>query len=148
MPPTSFSADRRSTSTRSISPKRPGVRYWLKRHFATANYRSAKALLDHPVGKRLGRAVQSTNLTAILLAGSNAPQPVEHAFMPPFARGHGDDELAAVANFVNGFFGNGTTKVTAADIDKARKACPRESNSNENLEVSFRNRTSAIWPPS
>jgi hypothetical protein len=28
MPPTSFSADRRSTSTRSISPKRPEVRYW------------------------------------------------------------------------------------------------------------------------
>ena len=61
---------------------------------------------------------------AILLAGSNAPLPVERAFMPPFARGHSDDELAAVANFVNGFFGNGTTKVTAADIDKARKALP------------------------
>jgi hypothetical protein len=28
MPPTSFSADRRSTSTRSISPTRPEVRYW------------------------------------------------------------------------------------------------------------------------
>ena len=66
----------------------------------------------------------ATNLTAILLAGSNAPLPVEHAFMPPFARGHTDDELAAVANFVNGFFGNGATKVTAADIDKARKALP------------------------
>jgi hypothetical protein len=61
---------------------------------------------------------------AILLAGSNAPLPVEHAFMPPFARGRSDDELAAVANFVNGFFGNGTAKVTAADIDKARKALP------------------------
>ena len=51
-------------------------------------------------------------------------RPVEHAFMPPFARGHSDDELAAVANFVNGFFGNGTAKVTTADIDKARKALP------------------------
>jgi mono/diheme cytochrome c family protein len=61
---------------------------------------------------------------AILLAGSNAPLPVEHAFMPPFARGHSDDELAALANFVNGFFGNGMAKVTAADIDKARKALP------------------------
>jgi mono/diheme cytochrome c family protein len=66
----------------------------------------------------------ATNLMAILLAGSNAPLPVEHAFTPPFARGHSDDELAAVANFVNGFFGNGTAKVTAADIDKARKALP------------------------
>jgi hypothetical protein len=50
----------------------------------------------------------ATNLMAILLAGSNAPPQVEHAFMPPFVRGHTEDELAAVANFVNGFLGNGT----------------------------------------
>jgi hypothetical protein len=56
------------------------------------------------------------------VAGSNAPLPVEHAFMPPFARGHNDDEVAAVTNFVNSIFGNGTAKVTAVDIDKARKA--------------------------
>ena len=76
------------------------------------------------IGSRTVNDPDATNLTAILLAGSNAPLPVEHAFMPPFARGHGDDELAAVANFVNGFFGNGMAKVTAADIDKARKALP------------------------
>jgi len=76
------------------------------------------------IGSRTVNDPDATNLTAILLAGSNAPLPVEHAFMPPFARGHSDDELAAVANFVNGFFGNGTAKVTAADIDKARKAVP------------------------
>jgi mono/diheme cytochrome c family protein len=75
-------------------------------------------------GSRTVNDPDATNLMAILLAGSNAPLPVEHAFMPPFARGHSDDELAAVANFVNGFFGNGTTKVTAADIDKARNALP------------------------
>jgi mono/diheme cytochrome c family protein len=78
---------------------------------------------DHPLDGTVNDP-DATNLTAILLAGSNAPLPVEHAFMPPFARGHSDDELAAVANFVNGFFGNGTTKVTAADIDKAWKALP------------------------
>jgi mono/diheme cytochrome c family protein len=76
------------------------------------------------LGSRTVNDPDATNLTAILLAGSSAPLPVEHAFMPPFARGHSDDELAAVANFVNGFFGNGTAKVTAADIDKARKALP------------------------
>ena len=43
------------------------------------------------------------NLMAILLVGSNASLPVEHAFVPLFAHGHSDDELAAVANFVNGF---------------------------------------------
>ena len=75
-------------------------------------------------GSRTVNDPDATNLMAILLAGSNAPLPVEHAFMPPFARGHSDDELAAVANFVNGFFGNGTAKVTSADIDKARKALP------------------------
>ena len=72
-------------------------------------------------GSRTVNDPDATNLTAILLAGSNAPLPVEHAFMPPFARGHGDDELAAVVNFVNGFFGNGTTKVTAAGIDILRR---------------------------
>ncbi len=76
------------------------------------------------VGSRTVNDPDATNLVAILLAGSNAPLPVEHAFMPPFAHGHTDDELAAVANFVNGFFGNGTAKVTAADVDKARKALP------------------------
>jgi mono/diheme cytochrome c family protein len=54
-------------------------------------------------GSRTLNDLVATNLTAILLAGSNAPLPVEHAFMPPFARGHSGDELAAVANFVNGF---------------------------------------------
>jgi mono/diheme cytochrome c family protein len=76
------------------------------------------------LGSRTVNDPDATNLMAILLAGSNAPLPVEHAFMPPFAHGHTDDELAAVANFVNGFFGNGTAKVTTADIDKARKALP------------------------
>jgi mono/diheme cytochrome c family protein len=76
------------------------------------------------IGSRTVNDPDATNLMAILLAGSNAPLPVEHAFMPPFARGHSHDELAAVANFVNGFFGNGTARVTTADIDKARKALP------------------------
>jgi mono/diheme cytochrome c family protein len=76
------------------------------------------------LGSRTVNDPDATNLMAIMLAGSNAPLPVEHAFMPPFARGHTDDELAAVVNFANGFFGNGTAKITAADIDKARKALP------------------------
>jgi mono/diheme cytochrome c family protein len=77
------------------------------------------------LGSRTVNDPDATNLIAILLAGSNAPLPVEHAFMPPFARGHTDDELAAVANFVNGYFGNGRTQVTAADIDKTRKSLPQ-----------------------
>jgi mono/diheme cytochrome c family protein len=86
--------------------------------------RGAQSPYADLIGSRTVNDPDATNLMAILLAGSNAPLPVEHAFMPPFSRGHSDDELAAVANFVNGFFGNGMAKVTTADIDKARKALP------------------------
>ncbi len=40
------------------------------------------------LGSRTVNDPDATNLMAILLAGSSAPLPVEHAFMPPFARGH------------------------------------------------------------
>jgi hypothetical protein len=59
---------------------------------------------------------------AILLSGSNVKLPAEHIFMPTFVRGHSDDELAAVANFVASYFGNGATKVTVSDVGAARKA--------------------------
>ena len=78
------------------------------------------------LGSRTVNDPDATNLMAILLTGSNAPLPVEHAFMPPFAHGHTDDELAAVTNFVNDYFGNGTSHVTAADIDKAGKFLPQD----------------------
>jgi mono/diheme cytochrome c family protein len=74
------------------------------------------------LGSRTVNDPDATNLKAILLSGSSAPLPIQNAFMPPFSRGHTDDELAAVANFVNGYFGNGMAKVTAADIGKARKS--------------------------
>jgi mono/diheme cytochrome c family protein len=79
------------------------------------------------LGSRTVNDPAATNLMAILLAGSNTPLPAEHVFMPPFWRGHSDDELAAVANFCNGYFGNGTAKVSAADIGTARKALPQTS---------------------
>jgi mono/diheme cytochrome c family protein len=99
-------------------------RNWVKCRTQRPSAYVAANLAAHLIGSRTVNDPDAPNLTAILLAGSNAPLPVEHAFMPPFARGHSDDELAAVANFVNGFFGNGTVKVTAADIDKARRALP------------------------
>jgi len=73
------------------------------------------------LGSRTVNDPDATNLRAMVLAGSDAPLPIEHAFMPMFARGHSNDELAAVANFVNGYFGNRTASVSAADIDKERK---------------------------
>jgi hypothetical protein len=77
------------------------------------------------VGSRTVNDPDATNLMAILLAGSNAPLPVEHPFMPPFVRGHSDDELAAVANFVTGFFGNGTTKVPPPTSTRLARRCRR-----------------------
>ena len=74
------------------------------------------------LGSRTVNDPDATNLKAILIGGSNAPMPIEHAFMPPFSRGHSSDELAAVANFVNAYFGDGTARVTATDIDQARKS--------------------------
>jgi mono/diheme cytochrome c family protein len=76
------------------------------------------------IGSRTVNDPDAINLIAIVLAGSRAPLPIERAFMPPFARGHTDDELAAVANFVNGYFGNGTSRVSAGDIANARKSLP------------------------
>ena len=76
------------------------------------------------LGSRTANDPEATNLIAILLSGSSAPLPIQNAFMPPFAHGHTDDELAAVANFVNAYFGNGTSRVTAANIDKAHKSLP------------------------
>jgi mono/diheme cytochrome c family protein len=73
-------------------------------------------------GSRTVNDPTATNLMAILLSGSDQKLPAQHIFMPAFVRGHSDDELAAVANFVNGYFGNGTSAITATDIDKERKS--------------------------
>lgn len=74
------------------------------------------------LGSRSVNDPNATNMLQILLAGSNAQLPLQHAFMPPFAHGHTDDEIAAVVNFVNAYFGNGTAHITAADVQAARKA--------------------------
>lgn len=76
------------------------------------------------LGSRTVNDPAATNVMAILLQGSNTPLPAQHVFMPPFVRGHSDDELAAATNFVNHYFGNGTANVTAADVGKARAALP------------------------
>ncbi|HEX9465207.1 MAG TPA: cytochrome c [Alphaproteobacteria bacterium] len=67
---------------------------------------------------------EGTNLAAILIGGSTVQYPTGRVFMPPFGKGRSDDELAAVANFANAYFGNGTAHLTAADIDHIRKMLP------------------------
>ena len=63
-------------------------------------------------------------LVQVILHGSSLRVAGQTQAMPDFGASYSDADVAAVANFVSGLFGNGTTKVTAADIDKARKALP------------------------
>jgi mono/diheme cytochrome c family protein len=76
------------------------------------------------LGSRTLNDPEATNLMAVVIAGSGAPSSDHPRFMPPFGNGRSDDELAAVTNFANGYFGNGTSKVTADEVAKARKAMP------------------------
>jgi mono/diheme cytochrome c family protein len=88
------------------------------------NGKGAQSPYANLLGSRTVNDPAATNIIAIALSGSKTPLPAEHVFMPPFGRGHSDDELAAVTNFINGHFGNGTANVTVTDIEKARKALP------------------------
>jgi mono/diheme cytochrome c family protein len=69
------------------------------------------------VGNRTVNDPKGTNLVRVVLEGVHLNGLIS---MPAFGRGHTDDEIAAVANFVNGTFGNGALKLTAADIDDIR----------------------------
>jgi len=76
------------------------------------------------LGSRTVNDPGGTNLMAVLIEGAQFHFPRENVFMPPFARAHSNDEIAAVANFVSTTFGNGTAKVAAADVAKARTPGP------------------------
>ncbi|MDF2116578.1 cytochrome c [Roseiarcaceae bacterium H3SJ34-1] len=76
------------------------------------------------VGSRTVNDPGGTNLLAVLIEGAQYHFPRETTFMPPFARGHSNDEIAAVANFVSATFGNNTARVSAADVMKARSPAP------------------------
>jgi len=75
-------------------------------------------------GSRTVNDPAATNLMGVVLTGSTTELGDQRIFMPPFGNGHSDDELAAVVNFVNTYFGNGTAKVSSADIAAMRKSLP------------------------
>lgn len=76
------------------------------------------------IGSNTVNDPNGTNLINVVLGGSKIELGGQKVFMPPFAVGHSDDELAAVVNFVNHYFGNGTSRVTAANIDAAKQWLP------------------------
>ncbi|HVA15692.1 MAG TPA: cytochrome c [Stellaceae bacterium] len=75
-------------------------------------------------GSRTVNDPAATNLMAVVLSGSTTQLGDQHIFMPPFGNGPSDDELAAVVNFVNGYFGNRTANVTTGDIAAMRESLP------------------------
>ncbi|MDB5534604.1 MAG: cytochrome c family protein [Hyphomicrobiales bacterium] len=76
------------------------------------------------VGSRTVNDPGGTNLMAVLIEGAQFRFPRETTFMPPFARAHSDDEIAAVANFTSAAFGNGAARISASDVARARSPGP------------------------
>ncbi|HVV93371.1 MAG TPA: cytochrome c [Hyphomicrobiales bacterium] len=72
------------------------------------------------IGSRTVNDPAGTNLVNVMLEGVYLDLNGGPVFMPPFAAAHSNDEIAAVANFVNHRFGNGAAHVTAADVVSAR----------------------------
>jgi mono/diheme cytochrome c family protein len=71
------------------------------------------------LGSRTVNDPGAHNLISVLLQGAHFKFKTD-VFMPPFARAHSNDEIAALANFVNTAFGNGTARVTGADVERVR----------------------------
>ena len=63
---------------------------------------------------------EGVNLVRVMLVGADIKTSKGHGFMPAFAEAYGDDELAAVANYVIHQFGGKTGLVTAQDVHARR----------------------------
>jgi mono/diheme cytochrome c family protein len=62
------------------------------------------------------------NVVQVMLHGARMNIRGQLVYMPAFARGYTDGELAAVANYVIGHFGGKAGKVTPEMVRKARSA--------------------------
>ena len=72
------------------------------------------------LGSRTPNDPDAVNAINIVLQGAPMQDGNGSRFMPPFAGAHSDEELAALVNFVNASFGNGTAHVGRAEIARAR----------------------------
>lgn len=71
-------------------------------------------------GLRTVNDPEATNLVQVLLGGDKLENPHGDHFMPGFARGYSNQELAAVTNFVLEHFGHAQGEMTAEEIEKRR----------------------------
>jgi mono/diheme cytochrome c family protein len=69
-------------------------------------------------GDRSANDPATVNLTQVLLQGAHLHTPDGKIFMPSFGRGYSDAEIAAVANYVAGRFGSGTSSMTPDEVAK------------------------------
>jgi mono/diheme cytochrome c family protein len=79
------------------------------------------------IGNRTLNDPAATNLVRVLLEGVDYRTPGGEIYMPRFALGHSNQDLAELANFVAARFGNGSAHLTADDIAKARRGTPAAS---------------------
>ena len=63
----------------------------------------------------------ATNIAQVILHGSNYRIGEQDIYMPAFAGGYSDAEIAALSNFVVGYSGNQRGTLTAQDIAQRRK---------------------------
>jgi mono/diheme cytochrome c family protein len=72
-------------------------------------------------GVRATADVAATNITQVILHGSSYRIGEQDIYMPAFAGGYSDAEIAALSNFVVRYFGNHRGTLTAKDIAQRRK---------------------------
>jgi mono/diheme cytochrome c family protein len=73
------------------------------------------------IGSRSVNDPTGANVTQIVLRGANFRIKDQRIYMPSFAAGYSDTELAAVANYVIAHFGSTTGRVTPFDVAKQRR---------------------------
>ena len=73
------------------------------------------------IGSRSANDPTGANVTQIVLRGANYRIKDQRIYMPSFAAGYSDTELAAVANYVIAHFGGTTGRVTPEDVAKRRR---------------------------
>ncbi|MGH8159567.1 MAG: c-type cytochrome [Rhodanobacter sp.] len=71
-------------------------------------------------GMRSVRDPHATNLTQVILQGSQLRVDGQHVFMPSFGRAYSDAEIAALSNYVLNHFGGQQGTLSADDVAKRR----------------------------
>lgn len=96
-------------------------------HFA--NGQGASQVFPSLVGSSLVNADDATGLIRVILSGARLPsteQRPERLAMPDFAWRLSDDEVAELATFVRGAWGNDAEAVSAGSVARVRETLPEE----------------------